>query len=355
MSDTESTTVARGAHSGLPILTEENFADWDMQITAYLTGSQDHACVITPTRETNGTSQDPIPPTTADATTATTEEIKAANAEIALWQKSERVVLGCLMATAGKLHRKAILKRWQGGDAVYKLYSKICAYHQQCDASQQHEAWMQFLALRKSPSESYTSIYRCVEVGYDKIDHITPASQSMEECGRELILFTLLSALPHDDTLRTSLTTQKDLTLADAAAALLRFDTGKKLTDSGVEQAHAAFNGCWACGDKEHIQRDCPHREAIQQFVTKQKNRGNGGNNGNSSYGKYRKGKGKSNAKANTADATNTNATDTNGADRTHETAGVATLLLSNKSHVTDIWLCDTGASSSMSGDRSVF
>jgi len=282
MSDTESTTIAHGAHSGLLILTEENFADWDMQIMVYLTGSQDHARVITPTRQTNGTSQDPVPPTAADATTATTKEIKAANKEIALWQKSERVILGCLMATASKLHCKAILKHRQGGDAVYRLYSKICTYHQQRDASQWHEAWMQFLALCKSPSKSYTSIYRRVKVGYDKIDHITPASQSMEERSRELILFTLLSALPHDDTLCTSLTTQKDLTLVDAAVALLHFDTGKKLTDSRVEQAHAAFNGCWACGDKEHIQHNCPHQEAIQQFITKRKNGGNGGNNGNS-------------------------------------------------------------------------
>jgi len=356
MSDTESTTVAHGSHAGIPILTEENFADWDMQVMAYLTGTQDHARIITPAKQTDGTYQDPTAPAVALAT-ATAEEVKAIKADIAQWEKSERVVLGCLMASAGKLHREAVLKHRQAGHPVYKLYSRICAYHQQRDASQRHEAWMQFLALRKSPSESYTAIYRRVEAGYDKVERITPATQSTEERGRELVLFTLLSALPHDDPVRTSLTTQKDLTLADAAAAMLRFNTSKKLTDSGVEQAHATFigAGCFACGDKEHIQRNCPHREAIQQFVTKRKNAGNGGyNNSNNGYGKNRRGKGRANANATDATASNVGTT-TTSADKTHETAGVATLFLSNESRVADGWLCDSRASSSMSGDRSAF
>jgi hypothetical protein len=45
-------------------------------------------------------------------------------------------------------------------------------------------------------------------------------------------LFNLLSTLLHDDPLRTSLTTQKDLTLADAALAMLCFNTNKKFADS---------------------------------------------------------------------------------------------------------------------------
>ena len=262
------------------------------------------------------------------------------------------------MATAGKLHREAILKHCQDGGPVYKLYSAICAYHQQRDASHCHEAWMQFLALCKSPSESYTSLCRRVKASYFKIDCITPAGQSTEERGKELILFTLLSTLPHDDPLRTSLIVQKDLTLADTAVALLCFDTGRKLAKSSLEQAHGALgSSCWACGDKEHIQRNCPHQEVFQQFITKRKGAGNG------SSGRYRRGKGRNDAKAkaNATDAAatnaNTNATNANttNTDRTHETAGVATLFLSNESRVTDIWLCDSGASSSMSGDRSVF
>ena len=144
---------------------------------------------------------------------------------------------------------------------------------------------------------------------------------------------------------------QKDLTLADAATALLRFDTGRKLAKSSLEQAHGALgSSCWACGDKEHIQCDCPRQEAFQQFITKQKGTSNG------SSGRYCRGKARNDTKANAnaTDATAANA-NTTSADRTHETTGVATLFLSNELRIADVWLCDSGASSSMSGDRSVF
>ena len=196
MSDTKTTTTGHSAHASLPILTEDNFSDWDMQIMAYLTSTQDHAHIITPTLPTSTTVyQDPALPTAVPAT-ATANEAKAAAVDITLWQKSERVVLGCLMATAGKLHHEAILKHHQDGSPVYKLYSAICAYHQQRDASHCHKAWMQFLALRKSPSKSYTSLCCRVKASYFKINCITPAGQSTEERRKELILFTLLSALP---------------------------------------------------------------------------------------------------------------------------------------------------------------
>ena len=54
MSDTESTTVACSAYTSLLILSEENFADWDMQIVAYLTSSHDHIRVIMPVRQSDG-------------------------------------------------------------------------------------------------------------------------------------------------------------------------------------------------------------------------------------------------------------------------------------------------------------
>ena len=127
MSDTESSTVVCSSYASLPILTEENFADWEMQIITYLTGAQDHICVITPVKQANNTYKDPAP---------TADEKKAANLEIANWQKSECIITGCLMATAGKLHQEAILKHRQSSEPVYQLYSKISTYHQQCDASQ---------------------------------------------------------------------------------------------------------------------------------------------------------------------------------------------------------------------------
>ena len=154
----DSTTVLRGAYAGLPILTEDNFADWDMQIIAYLTGSQDHARVITPTKQSDGTYLDPTRPTDADPK-ASADDIKKAEDNIASWDKSERIVLGCMMATAGKLHRETVLKARAAGTTMYALYARICAFHQQRDASQRHEAWMQFLSMRKSAAESYMSYY----------------------------------------------------------------------------------------------------------------------------------------------------------------------------------------------------
>jgi hypothetical protein len=329
VSNTDSTTVACGAYASLPILSEDNLANWDMQVVAYLTGSHDHVQVITPSRQSGGKALAPIRPAPASAT-ADANVKKEADAAIAEWEKSECVVLGCLMATTGKLHREAVLKHRQSSGALWDLYSKICNYHQQHDASQRHKAWMQFLAVHKSATDSYMTYYRRIEGAYNKIDWITPAGQLAEERAEELKLFTLLSNLPHDNSLRLSLTTQRDLTLADAASAMLRLDTSKKLAVSRVEQAHAAFgSNCWTCGKKDHVARECPHREAVQQLVARQWNAGNG--NGGRSW----KGKGKDTARnamgdnarsgANVADvhnSTNTNNSanpNTTGTDRAHE------------------------------------
>ena len=88
MSDTKSSTVVCGSYASLPILTEENFANWEMQIITYLTGAQDHICVITPVKQADNTYKDPAPPATPNSA-ATADEKKAANLEIANWQKSE--------------------------------------------------------------------------------------------------------------------------------------------------------------------------------------------------------------------------------------------------------------------------
>ena len=258
MSDTESTTVAHGSHASLPILTEDNLADWDLQVIAYLTGASDHSCIITPIKLKDGTTKDPTTPNEAPST-ATAKEKKAAAKDIANWHKLEHIVTGCLMATAGKLHWEAVLKHWQTGAPVFQLWTKICKYHQQRDASQQHEAWMEFLAIRQAPGESPTSVYQCINKGYDKIKHITPANQLTDDCGKELKLFALLSAFPPDYPLHMSLITQEGLTLAGTAMALLCFETTMKITNSSKEQANAAFGPCWLCGKKDHVQHNCPH------------------------------------------------------------------------------------------------
>jgi len=300
-----------------------------------------------------------VRPAPADAATSPDEKKQAAN-KINTWVKSEHIVLGCLMATAGNLHRETILRHQSDGAPMWTLYTKICNYHQQRNASQRHEAWMRFLAMCKSSTKNYMTFYHHVESAYDKILRITLSNQMPEDRTRELVLFAILSGLPHDDLLRMSLSTQKDVTLADVAVALLHFDTSKKLADNEAG-AYLAQALCWLCGNKDHLLCDCPHREAIQQLVSKQKNSGGGGVKNSGGSGGNGKGKGK--GCTNAADAT-TNANGTSSAtssatsaDATKEPehARVATLLLSNEMPVTHAWLCDTGASSSMSGNRSAF
>src|SRR5260221_13519256 len=103
MSDTDSTTIARGTYARLPVLTDENFADWDMLIIGYLTSSDDHICIITPIRQADNTFQEPAQPSAAIAS-ATADQKKEANSAITSWQKSECVALGCIMMTASNLN-----------------------------------------------------------------------------------------------------------------------------------------------------------------------------------------------------------------------------------------------------------
>jgi len=157
----------------------------------------------------------------------------------------------------------------------------------------------------------------------------------------------LLSSLPQDDTLCLSLIAQGGLALTDAAATMLQFDTSKKLGRTESEQAFTTTQGgCFSCGKKDHFTCNCPHQEAIQQLVAKRENASTSKSN-----------KWKANA-ANAANATTTvgttNATSGN-ATKTQEATGVATSFLSSEAHVTHTWLCDTGASSSMSSNHLVF
>ena len=284
MSSDNPSTVSGGAHAGLPLLTEDNFDDWDMQIFAHLTGSHDHARVIWPTIQ-NGKPLRPQKPSPADPSASTDEKTKADEA-IASWDKSERIVLGCFMATAGRLHRETILKHRQTGSSMYDLYVRIRDHHQKCDAFQRCKAWFQFFGIRRVATEQYMSYFRRVVAAYDKIDRITPPDQSPEDRAQEIKVFAILYGLPHDDPVRVLLMAQGGFTLANVTAATRRFDTGKKLADAKTERAHAARRGaCWTCNERDHISRDCPHR--VQQLITKRENaRGHSGGRFNNNKGK---------------------------------------------------------------------
>jgi hypothetical protein len=82
-----------------------------------------------------------------------------------------------------------------------------------------------------------------------------------------------------------------------------------------------------------HLAKDCPYAEDIKRAVNTRLN------------ASKKKGKGRANAVANSADA----------GSNTVESAGVASSLLSHHSRSTDVWVCDSGASRSMSNNRSAF
>jgi transposase InsO family protein len=343
------------SYAGVPKLTKLNYLDWAMQVKAYLTGATNHWHVIEGAEKPDGSYDRPVLP--ADKKSM----------EWLDWRKSERVACGVLMATAGEIHTEIIL--WNKGKP-YDIWKAIEGQHLQQDTSLHHEAWMQLLALRKKVDEAYVDFYRRVESSYARVHHITPKNQTAEERGQELTLFTILSGLPHDDSLHRSLIAQRSLTLGDAFSAFLHTDAGDQAYTESANVASSS-NQCHLCSLAEHFACDCHHRKAINQLVAQQNSNSTG--NGNSTGSGRRKphGNSTSNGGSNTqavvsptsgTSATRTtgtgsasNCTTANAVTATQETAGVATLFLTSTSHLADVWLCDSGASSSMSGDRSAF
>jgi len=179
--------IPHAVYTSLPILMEENFADWDLQIVAHLTGAHDHVCVIMQTRQSDGMIINPMKPGPADAA-ATANEKRVAKDTIVSWERSEWVAFGCIMATAGPLHCKLVLMHQKDCRPVYNLYAKVCGHHQQNDASQRHKAWFCFLGICKSANKSYMSYYHHIKAAYSWIDHLTLAGQTTDQQAKELKL-----------------------------------------------------------------------------------------------------------------------------------------------------------------------
>jgi len=164
MSEPDAITMG---HHRIPILTHDNFSDWEIAIISYLTITSDHIRVIEQRTNSAGVLADPARPSDA----------KEANK----WDASECEALGIIMATASKLHREVILKHRADKGAVYRLWVKICNSHQSRDASLRHQAWMEFFTTRKAPDESYSAYVTRKEGLGARIERLTPAAQTKAE------------------------------------------------------------------------------------------------------------------------------------------------------------------------------
>src|SRR5258706_6120064 len=140
MSNAEPKTIN---HHCLPILSHDNFADWEMAIISFLTGAPDHIRVIEQCPDSANALVDPARPT-------------APADEVILWDASECEALAVIMTTASKLHRDVILKHRAERKPVYELWVKICDAHQSRNASLRHQAWMEFFSTRKGADEPYS-------------------------------------------------------------------------------------------------------------------------------------------------------------------------------------------------------
>ena len=327
----EPDTITMGHHCIL-ILTHDNFSDWEIAIISYLTNTSDHVRVIKQRTNSMGVLADPAQPSDA----------KEANK----WDTSEREALSIIMATVSKLHREVILKHCADKGAVYRLWVKICNSHQSRDASLHHQAWMEFFTTRKAPDESYSAYVMRKEGLGARIERLTPAAQTKAKRYAELTLFTILFRLPYNDHICQALTTQSNLTLQKASNACVHIDTGLKLHLTTAESANAAAGtrNCWKCDLPGHVAASCPHASAIKDIVTKW----------NAAY--REKKPRRSRNQATTSPSTSTANVTTSIPDTSHnETAGVATSFLSSVDPVTDDWLCDSGASCSMTSRQSAF
>jgi len=191
-------------------------------------------------------------------------------------------------------------------------------------------------------------MYCRIKEARNRIVRVTPADLTSKQQFDEISLFSALHAMPQDDPLRHQLIGQKDVTLRDAYLSFMCTDRDASAA-STTESANAAtVVRCHHCDEVGHFAKDCPFFDQFKQLVARHKS-GQGQGNHNR-YNRNRRGRGAANAA--TAGNGNHAFGDIDG--HSHETAGVSLSLSRHLSSAND-WMCDSGATCTMTSDHSAF
>jgi len=189
-----------------------------------------------------------------------------------------------------------------------------------------------------------------------KIEHVMPANLSFDQCMDELQLFIMLCGMHQGDPLYHQLIGQSSITLNDTHMSFLHLDQDDT-TAAAVKSANAAITGCcYVCHQLRHVAKDCPHTSVINKLIAKcnaPMSRHNNNNNNNNNNNRH------NNTSAGTGGSSTSNTTLIPSTQRTNavnisKAAGVATSSLCTILPTAD-WLCDSGATSTMTGNHSVF
>ena len=174
---------------------------------------------------------------------------------------------------------------------------------------------------------------------------------------QEIHLFIVLYGMRPDDPLCHQLISQRDITFLEVECAFLHMDQDQKHSTAMESTNTATVSRCYICRLPGHITKDCPHMAAINHLIF------------NCSKGKDKcKNKlGQVSNSTTPTPLTNTNTTTSNMMNTPNATlapsvstsahiakaARVTTSFLCSASHAD--WLCDSGATSTMSADHSTF
>jgi hypothetical protein len=134
---------------------------------------------------------------------------------------------------------------------------------------------MGFLGICQGDDEGYCKYLRRFSDAYARVDRVTLADLSTEE------RMDAPSETRHNDPIRQSLLTHRNISLTDLSSIFLRTDQDSVLSTVIESDNATSTSRCFTCRLVGHQAKGCPHADASSRLVVKRaNNNGNGGNNG---------------------------------------------------------------------------